>query len=96
MTYKEILDYVKKEIPNISNKDLKRIAYEYIYENRNLDLLIAIHKREMQVRKWVLSKNKYYYRVKMLNGGWKIVYMCPEMVEDFYKCHGHREYELIG
>ena len=52
----------------------------------------AILQRRQQVEEWNKRKDKSYYRVKMLNDGYKIVYMCKEMVEDFY---GHRGYTLI-
>lgn len=52
----------------------------------------AIIQRRQQVGEWNKRKDKNYYKVRMLNGGYKIVYMCKEMVEDFY---GHREYTVI-
>ena len=51
------------------------------------------NEREIQVKKWNQSRNKKYYKVRMLNGGHKYVYMCEDMVKDFYGC---REYELVS
>lgn len=37
---------------------------------------------------WNQSKNKQFFRVKMYNGGSKIVYMCLEQAEYMKKCTG--------
>lgn len=46
----------------------------------------------LKVEEWKKSKDKHYYRVRMDNGGSKIVYMCEEMVKQFY---GYSKYELV-
>lgn len=46
-------------------------------------------KRELQIKEWNRKKNKHYYRVPMLNGGTKYVYMCEDMVKDFYGRYGY-------
>lgn len=51
-----------------------------------------LYDRELQVKEWNKSKNKNYYKVHMLNGGYKYVYMCEEMVKDFY---GYSGYQLV-
>ena len=93
MPHKIIKDYVRRQIPDIPNDDLMKIVNRHINNGYSLDGLIHMYKREIQVKEWNKRKDKHYYRVRMLNGGYKIVYMCPEMVDDFHKYHG---YTLIG
>lgn len=69
---------------------LKSINNGYMCTNCGQQFEI-IDTRDTLVQKYNLSKN--YYRVKMANGGSKIVYMCLEKVRYLY---GHRGYELIN
>lgn len=91
-TEAQIQEYIHMEIPGISHHDMWEIRNKFIYDNIPLEVSIARYKREQQVKEWDKRKEKNYYKVPMLNGGQKYVYMCEEMVKDFY---GHRGYELV-
>lgn len=93
LTEQEIRVIITNEIPNISNSDLWNIRNKFVYENIPLEVSIYRYKREKQVDEWNKRKDKHYYKVPMLNGGHKYVFMCEEMVKDFYGNYG---YELIG
>lgn len=61
-----------------------------IYYNTQMpDVNQMMQEREVQVREWNKRKDKHYYRVPMLNGGQKYVYMCEDMVKDFYGRYGY-------
>lgn len=96
MTEKEIQKYIFQSIsiPNISYSEIEMLKIEnrFIYDCIPLETIITLYKRELQVKEWNKSKKKNYYRVHMLNGGYKYVYMCEEMVKDFYGYYG---YELV-
>lgn len=40
--------------------------------------------RTEQIKEWNKQNDKNYYKVRMWNNGHKYVYMCEEMVKDFY------------
>ena len=92
MTEKEIQEYIFQNIPNISYSEMLKIKNRFIYDCIPLETIIILYKRELQVKEWNKNKKKNYYRVHMLNGGYKYVYMCEEMVKDFYGYYG---YELV-
>lgn len=97
MTWDEIGRYIKAQIPGISNDDMRKIRELYVWGDErghhfHLDSCIFMYKRHKQIVEWNKRKDRDYYIVSMCNGGTKIVFMCEEMVKDFY---GHRKYTKI-
>lgn len=90
MTEKEIRERIFQSIPDITYSEMLKLRDALIYKNIPLEVLTEVYKRHIQVENWNKSKNKNYYRVRMLNGGYKYVYMCEDMVKDFYS-----NYELV-
>lgn len=93
LTEQDIQEYIYQSIPGISYSEMWKVRNMFIYEFTSLETAVFMYKRHLQVKEWNKSKDKHYYRVPMLNGGHKYVYMCEEMVKDFYGWCG---YELIG
>lgn len=84
LSEREIENWIKKDIPDISHKDYWKIRNKFVNDFIPLEISIPMYLREKQVKKWEQSKDKHYYRVQMCGGGHKYVYMCEEMVKDFY------------
>ena len=84
-TEKELQEYIKDRCPGISYKDMWEIRCNFVCKNWSLNGMIFLYNRKIQVEEWNKRKDKCYYRVRMLNGGEKVVFMCEEMVRDFYK-----------
>lgn len=84
-----IENYLRFNFPDVTEKEFFKIYNDCITHSDLIDFTVKLWKRRLQVKEWNQRKDKNYYFVNMLNGGKKVVYMCPEMVDDFHKYHGY-------
>lgn len=81
----EIQKYIYYGIPDATYSEMWDVRNDYIYNFIPLNDAIKRGQLKKMAQKWDKSKNKHYYRVPMMNGGSKIVYMCQQQVEHMYK-----------
>ena len=91
ITEQEMQNYIFRMCPGISHAEMWEVRNKFIYDFIPLENAVKIYNHNKQIKEWNKRKDKKYYKVRMLNGGYKFVYMCKEMVELFY---GHLGYEL--
>ena len=86
MTENEIRDYIKAAAPYLTSDQVEEVRDDFIYVTYDLNTSIEKYLRKLQIEEWnnIDDKYKNYYRVKMLNGGTKIVFMCEDQVKFIY------------
>ena len=85
MNEEELREYIIQRIPEVSEEEIKEIRDIVVYHNYDIDNVINHKLRLKECKRLQKSKDKHYFKVPMINGGFKFVYMCAEQARKTYK-----------